>query len=240
MGKYNARQILDSAYTAAIDVLSSRPEFPIHTGILTGLPVPALADYSKHAAMLVVGCRGRRRFSRALFGSVSSGLVHHASCPLAVIHDDESIARPKGPVVVGIDGSPAPESALQIAFDEASRRSADLIAMHAWSDEGPVSFGRPGHAPIEWANFQAEEEEILAERLAGWGARYPDVSVHRVVVADRPVHRLLEFAERAQLLVVGSHGHSRFTDVLHHSVSSAVATGAQIPVIVAHSPHNAA
>lgn len=65
MGKYNARQILDSAYTAAIDVLSSHPEFPIHTGILTGLPVPALADYSKHAAMLVVGCRGRRRFSRA-------------------------------------------------------------------------------------------------------------------------------------------------------------------------------
>jgi hypothetical protein len=41
------------------------------------------------------------------------------------------------PVVVGIDGSPASESATAIAFDEASRRDAELVAVHAWSS--PVS-----------------------------------------------------------------------------------------------------
>ena len=49
------------------------------------------------------------------------------------------MAQPaQAPVLVGIDGSSASESATAIAFDEASRRNVGLIALHAWSD-GDVS-----------------------------------------------------------------------------------------------------
>ena len=60
--------------------------------------------------------------ARRLLGSVSTGLVHHAHCPVAIIHDEDPLMPhpSQAPVLVGIDGSPASESATAIAFDEAS------------------------------------------------------------------------------------------------------------------------
>lgn len=75
--------------------------------------------------------------------------------------------------------------------------------------------------------------ELLAERLAGWQERYPDVTVHRMVVADRAAMHLVEESTRAQLVVVGSHGFGGFTGMLLGSVSSAVLQSARTPVIVA-------
>ncbi|MCB0923033.1 MAG: universal stress protein [Mycobacterium sp.] len=203
--------------------------------VMSGPVVANLVDISKQADMIVVGCRGVGGVSRALLGSVSSGLVHHAHCPVAVIHAE---GRPsdRAPVVVGIDGSATSELATAIAFDEASRRGVDLVAVHAWSDTGPIEFASANWAPIEWRNIRDAEEEVLGERLSGYGDRYPDVTVHKVVVSDRPGPRLVEKAEEAQLLVLGSHGRGGFPGMLLGSVCSAVVNSAQIPVIIARTP----
>jgi hypothetical protein len=207
----------------------SRP-ITVTTEMVSGSSVPALAELSGQAQMIVVGCRGRGALVRGLLGSVSTGVVHHATCPVAVVHDEDPlIPHPsKAPVVVGLDGSPASERAVEIAYEEASFRGVDLVAVHAWSDSGVLEF--PG---VDWSVLQAEAEETLAERLAGWGERYPDVLVRRVVVADRPAHQLLEQAQTAQLLVVGSHGRGGFAGMVLGSVSTAVVNAARMPVIVA-------
>jgi len=210
---------------------SSQDDVPeIKSELFFSVPVPTLVDLSKEAQMVVVGCRGQNSLHRILLGSVSTGLVHHAHCPVAVIHDEASVALKdsKLPVLVGVDGSPASESATAIAFDEASWRGVDVVALHAWQDPEPSVV-----PSMEWSAQQALQNEILAERLAGWPERYPDVTVHPRVLWGDPARCLLDESESAQLIVVGSHGRGGFAGMLLGSVSTAVTQAAHIPVIVA-------
>lgn len=197
---------------------------------VVGSTVPMLVDASREAARLVVGSRGLGRLRRSLLGSVSSSLVRHAHCPVAVIHEGppEGCQLPDtAPVVVGIDGSPVSEAATAVAFEEASLRGVELVAVYAWHDTGVLDF--PG---IDAAAMASDGELALAERLAGWHERYPDVTVRRVVVYDRPADQLVEQSQQAQLVVVGSHGRGGFTGMLLGSVSLAVVQSAHSPVLV--------
>lgn len=224
-----AAQIVDDAADVAAAALVGSRGIPVEKLVRKGPKMADLIDMSKDADMMVVGRRGVGGWLGALLGSTSSELAHHAHCPVAIIHDEDPLMPhpASAPVAVGIDGSPASELATAIAFDEASRRGVDLIAIHTWMNSADFSVRV---LPDDLAT-QAEEE--LAQRLAGWCERYPDVMVRRVVGQDSPVHQLLEESRRAQLLVVGSHGRGGFTGLMLGSVSWAVAQAARIPVIVA-------
>ncbi|WP_156685546.1 universal stress protein [Mycobacterium sp. Marseille-P9652] len=224
-----ARQVVDRARKTLSASLgdSDQPEIRVAT-VYSGI-LPALIEASKDAWMVVAGSEGMGALGRLLLGSVTTGLVHHAHCPVAVIRSGDGAATPDAgaPVLLGIDGSPASEAATALAFEEASRRGVDLLALHVWSDVGvfPV-------LGMDWRDRENEGHEILAERLAGWQEEYPDVHVQRILHCDKPSHWLLQESERAQLVVVGSHGRGGFPGMLLGSVSSAVAQSARVPVIV--------
>ncbi len=223
-----AEQIVSDALRVAADAASDAHGIVVEHRIVPGPNVSALVDISKDAEMIVVGCRGLGGVERLLLGSVSSGLVHHSHCPVAVIHGEDPVMNHvDAPVVVGIDGSPASELATAIAFDEASRRGVELVAVHTWMNHADF------YIEVAWDGVVAQAEEELAQRLAGWRERYPDVVVRRVVGQDNPAIRLLKESAAAQLLVVGSHGRGGFAGLLLGSVSPAVAQSARIPVIVA-------
>lgn len=220
-------EILEQAAGLATEELQNHPQVPVRQHSLTGGVKQALVEVSEHADLIVVGCRGLGKLKRLLLGSTTTTLLHHARCPVAVVHDEpEADENPDAPVVVGIDASPASEGAIALAFDQASRRGVGLVAVHTWLDMPDFQLDLPAE------ELAAEADVQLAQRLAGWGERYPDVAVERVVVPDDPAHRLVEESRRAQLLVVGSHGRGGFTGLLLGSVSNAVAQGAFAPVIV--------
>lgn len=227
-----AHQITQDALKVANENAAPDRASQVTTSVVGGAIVQTLVEMSETADMIVTGCVGESAVERVLLGSVSTGLVHRAHCPVAVIHNETS-PSPQAPVVVGMDMSPTSELAAAIAFDEASRRGVELVALHAWSDMGPLNFASVNWAPIEWRNLKDREEKAFDHYLTKWRDRYPSVTIRPIVVADRPANRLLEQAENAQLIVVGSHGRGAAGGALLGSVSTAIVHTAQIPVIVA-------
>ncbi len=224
----DAQQVVDRARKTLNASLGDSEPPEIQTEMVYSSVVPALIDASKDAWMVVTGTQGLGALGRLLLGSVTAGLVHYAHCPVAVVHSGEG-ATPdsSAPVLLGIDGSPASEAATAVAFDEASRRGVELVAVHVWSDVGVFPI-----LGMDWHDREKEGQEILAERLAGWQELYPDVHVERKLFCDKPSQWLLKESEGAQLVVVGSRGRGGFPGMLLGSVSSAVAQSARIPVIV--------
>lgn len=204
----------------------------ITTEVTFDLIIPTLIERSTHAHMLVVGNRGRGALQRRLLGSVSTAVTHHAHCPVAVIHgiaaiDPVSATRP---VLVGVDGTENSVPAIELAFAEASHRNVDLIALHAWSDTSAVDLPL-----VNWEAARASAEVVLAESLAGWAERYPDVKVHRIVVVDRSVRSLLDASADAQLVVVGCRGRGGFASMVLGSTSNGLLHLVEVPMIVVRS-----
>lgn len=226
------RSILANAFKIAQDTAGETAEIRIDGELLFSATVPTLIELSQDAELIAVGTDGRGALTRGLLGSVSSGLVRHARCPVAVIHEEQPAPSrdAQAHVLVGIDGSSTSELATKIAFDEASRRHVGLVALHAWSDRELVEL--PG---IDWSEIKAEQERLLTEALAGWQERYPDVTVTKLLVCDPPARALVDASRSAQLVVVGSHGRNLAARMILGSVSNAVVQSVRTPVIVARS-----
>jgi nucleotide-binding universal stress UspA family protein len=184
-----------------------------------------LVEQSRDAELLVVGDRGHGRIASALAGSVAVGVAAHSACPVVVVRGAEHPSDEQAPIVVGIDGTPLSEAAIAFAFEAAAARRVPLVAVHTWLEPVVTEL-------VDWQSASEEAEEALGERLAGWGAKYPDVPVERVVARTTAARALLDQATLAQLAVVGSRGHGEMVGLLLDSVSNALVHAASCPVAI--------
>lgn len=134
-------------------------------------------------------------------------------------------------IVVGIDGSKNSRAALDFAIDEARLRGAAVEAVMAWhrpytGDAWTVAI------PVDIeAMERAYEEELdaIVDAARTDGLTSP---VTTVVVESSPAQALLDRADGAGLLVVGSRGHGGFVGLLLGSVGNQVAAHAPCPVVI--------
>ncbi|WP_440107777.1 universal stress protein [Streptosporangium sp. H16] len=223
-----ATSMLDAALERA---RQEDPRVAAQPRLLGGDPRAILIETAADAELLVVGNHGLGGFAGMLLGSVALGVAGRATCPVAVVRD--SAAQPAEEVVVGVDGSAAGANALGFAFAEASLRGAGLRAVHAWSR--PIAGGGP--FALQAAEETAEvERRLLAEALAGWSERYPDVKVTEQLEHGHPAHVLAEASAHAGLLVVGSRGRGDLTGLLLGSVSHSLLHHAACPLVVTPAP----
>ncbi|MGF0311958.1 universal stress protein [Rhodococcus sp. IEGM1428] len=226
------RSILDEAVelatrestTVSVDTVSS--ENPA---------VATLLDLSATARMVVIATRGIGGAEQRSLGSIGFAVTTHARCAVTVVRGwSGDGVDATHPVVVGVDGTKASAAAVALAFDEASARSAPLTAVHSWSD-ADLSVGFPIRG-LEWPENRPAADGQLARMLEPHTRRYPTVQVRTVVVKDRPVHALLDHAQGAQLVVVGSHGRGGYAEMMLGSTSRSLLARAHCPVTVVPSP----
>lgn len=222
-----SQRILDQTRS---ELAARQPNVDITTAVQVGPPIPTLIEESGAARLVVVGSRGLGGFRGMLVGSTAVALASRGACPVAVIRGG---GQPTGPVVVGVDGSPASDAAVELAFEEASLRRAELVAVHTWLEHASDADLAIVESALNWDALTERGMESLAERLAGWAEKYPDVTVTRRVTRGRPIVNLLAAAADAQLLLVGSRGRGAFAGVILGSTSQALVYHAPCPLIVA-------
>jgi nucleotide-binding universal stress UspA family protein len=187
--------------TAADRAAEVEPGLAVDTALLPGPSAHALVDAAAGAAMLVVGSRGAGGFSALVLGSVSRYVATRAVCPVVVARA-ETVAVHRE-VVVGVRDFDQP-SAIGFAFEEASLRKARLRAVHAWSLFLPemrlTGTERPG---AEAREVTAEAAAWLADLLAFWRQKYPEVEVAVDVLHAHPGRVLAGASARADLVVLG-------------------------------------
>jgi nucleotide-binding universal stress UspA family protein len=135
-------------------------------------------------------------------------------------------------IVVGVDGSACSEAALRWAMAQARLVDARVEALGTW--QYPAVFG------LAYGSVQGEGEVLVSitqqvldktvAEVVGQGG--PHVEVVTRVVQGHPAEVLVEAARGAELLVVGSHGHSTVAGRLLGSVSQHCVQHAPCPVVV--------
>ena len=155
--------------------------------ILWGVPADLLAGRAVGARMLVLGSYGEGAGSGMLAGSLALALLDRVTCPVAVVRGSTPQVPPpgSGPVVVGVDGSPAGRAALTFAADLAGSWAAPLVAVHTWADVVAGIHGgvRRTEAP---ATLAAEAGAVLEAELDAVAASHPDCRCSGRWSAARP------------------------------------------------------
>ncbi len=224
-------EIRDSAQTFLDTFASTLPASDIQTLVQVGSPTGILLAASESAALIVVGSRGHGGFKELLLGSVSQQLVTHADCPVVVIREERTVDATA--VVVGVDGSAASHAAVDFAFDYASRHHLSVLAIHAWDVPSFDLIVMPNTpVPIEIGDIADTEVRLAAELLAGYEARYPDVTLETRVIRTTPANAILSVESEASVIVMGTRGHGAVIGSIIGSVSHTILHRASVPVIV--------
>jgi nucleotide-binding universal stress UspA family protein len=205
----------------------------VDTGVVTGPATEKIVEASAAASLLVVGRRGGGGFTDRLVGSSATQIAQFAACPTVVVPEVGIIVPPDGPgVIVGVDVGQHAQPAIELAFDEASRRGLPLTAMRAWTLLSHEPALRAEVPPYP-ADLEANQRRLLSEALAGWSAKYPDVPVQPQLVRRHAATALVHAGRDATLLVVGARGAGGFRGLLLGSVSDSVLRHSACPVAVA-------
>jgi nucleotide-binding universal stress UspA family protein/nitroimidazol reductase NimA-like FMN-containing flavoprotein (pyridoxamine 5'-phosphate oxidase superfamily) len=135
-------------------------------------------------------------------------------------------------IVVGVSSSPASRHALAWAAREAATRGEVLHAVFAWQYPFELADGTyvppmPNSELEEWAVTVLDDEIAAVHPPAG-------LTIVREARSGPAAAILMDAAEGASLLVVGSRGHGRITGLLLGSVSQFLAVHAPCPVVVVH------
>lgn len=180
----------------------------------------------------VVGARGHSGLAGLVLGSVSHALTHHLTKPLVIVPPSWEAHRTqaKPTIVVGVDGSPSSARALAWAVADAEVTGRRVEAVMVWPLPDPVL---PAHTPLAEVDV-ADEKHPFAQTLQTLvaDARKEGVDTSAVVLQGHPAERLIEQAATAELLVVGTRGHSRAHELVTGSVSHATTHQSPVPVVV--------
>ncbi|WP_293784587.1 universal stress protein [uncultured Aeromicrobium sp.] len=144
-------------------------------------------------------------------------------------------------IVVGHDGSPFADRALEWALEWAEKTGLGVTVARAWTlrTAPRPSTWEPGYVPPA-EDFAAAVRERLERDVADLVRERPDVEVQYATPRGPASNGLLDLSATAALVAVGPRGRGGFKGLVLGSVSEAVVRHAKCPVVVVRSVENPA
>jgi nucleotide-binding universal stress UspA family protein len=215
------------------DAVGSSPSVPVVPHPVNDLPARGLLGLGEDPdSLLVLGARGRGGFTSLLLGSVSQQVLHHATCPVAIIREGiELVGHHPERIVVGVDGSETALRALQWAVDEAKARDAQIDALHTW--QVPYAGGYPYAFSVDvMTELEGSARTTLERAIDHVDTTGLQHAVDRIVTSGDAASTILDAAAGADLVVLGSRGLGGFKGLLLGSVTHHVVHHVACPVVV--------
>jgi nucleotide-binding universal stress UspA family protein len=204
-----------------------------------GSPVDEILDLAAEieVGLVVVGSKGLGPIKRLALGSVSEGVVHHATRPVLVARGGEE-AWPPRRIVLGDDGSEAAREAGVLAASIGGLFGAKGILVRAYPRLPEMDLrDRESDARMVDDELRREERK-LEERAAEIGKTLGSRPSVRIAVGN-PAGRILDAAQdgvaRNTLIAMGSRGLGRMQRMRLGSVSTKILRAAEGPVLI-HPP----
>jgi nucleotide-binding universal stress UspA family protein len=201
--------------------------------LIMGTPVDAILDLAEeiNADFVVVGSRGHGPLGRLLLGSVSEGVVHHATRPVLVLRG----AWPPLRVVIGDDGSEAAKKAGEMASSIGGLFGARAALVRTYPEFPEVD--QVGRAldprAVDDALHRAEQDlRERAEELGRLVGGRPRIEIAAGDAAAALLEKAREADEDRALIAVGSRGLGLARRLRLGSVSTKVLRAASGPVLV--------
>lgn len=202
---------------------------PLRATLEDGRPADILLRLASEAreagreVLFVVGSgRMQGPIAQRLLGSTADQLLRHAEAPVLVVphagdeeHSGGVTRSPRGGTwVVAFDGTDPAGRALHLASRWSKTMQSRLALVHASSDRGAEK------------QMRAFLGELGDPELAGLAGAL-------TVLEETPAEAILAHAaaERASLVVIGSHGRKGIARAFFGSVAASVVRGTKVPVL---------
>ncbi|HEV2529040.1 MAG TPA: universal stress protein [Thermomicrobiales bacterium] len=209
---------------------------PLSVEIRYGDPVEELLAASVATDLLLLTTRGRGIASRTLFGSVADEVSRRASRPTLILRPDHDLRRPER-VLVLLDGHARAERAIPTARRLARTIGCSLVLVHV-VDEEQLDASPFGPEPGDVAGTDAISLSI--DRAGAYLSRReqeleaPDFDVQHRVVIGETVPALIEFADPADVVVIGSRARAGLRRIVAPGVAERMVRFAPSPVLIVH------
>ncbi|MDP3890541.1 universal stress protein [Nocardioides sp.] len=219
------QRILDEAAARARELA---PDLTVTPVLAEGRIEDAVVRETASAGCLVLGTRHHGLGSYG--GTTVSRVAAASTVPVVAVPPDWTPSTGVDRVLVGVDEHGGPDEVLDLAFQEAQSRGAELVVVHAWAP--PTAYGASFAVVVLLEDFDAHGTDRLQAATEALREKYPDVRVDYVVENRSPKRVIPKLAGNHDLVVLGRH-RSR-VPVLHRLGSTAQHTirSGNAPVLI--------
>ncbi|WP_273838242.1 universal stress protein [Halococcus sp. PRR34] len=224
-GKQIVRDTADRAHQRGITTV---------TEVLQGEPYSTILDYAelRDVDVIAMPTHGRQGLARLLLGSTTERVVRRADVPVLTVRPDSDVTAtyPYESVLVPTDGSDCANEALETSVDVASEEAADL---HLLSVVDVTSLGVDVRIQMQ-VQFLEENATEIVEDATEFATDASVESVSGSVALGTSVHgKILSYIHEhdVDLVVLGTHGRTRFDRYMLGSVTEKLVRTSPIPVL---------